>query len=363
MGWDANLMSATAAPAIKPASAAPPRAADARTAPSNDHEFDRRLDAARQQHRQEGATASDDSTAKPDHASPPGDAKDAAAPAKAAVATKDTADAASDAAALAAAMLALLGQSAPAAAPVAPVPGALAAADSPRNALAALTATGKPKVADTALGALLGAGAGAAAVATATATPAPATSAFAGSAIELLPGIVAPKDDRATALPDIAAQAAALNAAASNPLASTPATHLLSVTSTVGTPAFAQDLGRQITWLGSQDLKEARIKLHPEDLGALDVKVSVNHDRVDLTFIAQHPATVHAVQQSLAHLDAMLAQQGMTLGHADVSQQQRGDGSGKGAGSNPGFGEADEAAVAALSPVSSLAPTLLDTFA
>lgn len=357
MGWDANLMSANAAPAIKPASAAPPRAAaDAHYASSGDRDFDRRLDAARQQHRHEREASADGSPARPASTSPARDAKDAVAPTKPVNTNKDTADAASDAAALAAAMLALLGQSAPAVAPVAPVPpGALAAADAPRSALAALTATGKPKAADGVLGALPG---------PADAAPTlPATTAFAGTAVtDRLPAIAAPKDDLVVTLPDIAAQAAALNANAPASATSVPTTHLLGITSAVGTPTFTQDLGRQVTWLGSQELKEARIKLHPEDLGALDVKISVNHDRVDLTFIAQHPATVHAVQQSLAHLDAMLAQQGMTLGQADVSQQQRGGGKGSG-GSNPMPAEVDEPGATAMSPVSGPAPTLLDTFA
>lgn len=351
-------MSATASPAIKPASPTPPRAAAAPAASSGEHAFDRRLDAARQQHQHERSTAADDNTAKPAAAKPAADAKDAATPAKAAAVTKDPADATSDAAALAAAMLALLGQSAPATAPVAPLPGSPAAAAGSRGALAALTPTGKPKAADTALGALLGAGSAAEAPAAPT-TPAPVT-----SAAELLPVIAASKDDHASALPDLAAQAAALHAAASGNPASVPVTHQLNVASTVGTPAFTQDLGQQITWLGNQELKQARIKLHPEDLGALDVKISMHHDRVDLTFIAQHPATVHAVQQSLAHLDAMLAQQGMTLGHADVSQQQqRGEGNGQGGGSSSGFGEIEEPGLAAMAPVSSLAPTLLDMFA
>jgi flagellar hook-length control protein FliK len=253
-------------------------------------------------------------------------------------------------------MLALLGQSVPAPAPVAPVAVAPALADGPRGALAALAASGKPKAPNGALGAFLEADAAATPTAPATSVPA------IGKLTELLPGPGAPKDDPASALPDIAAQAAALNANAPASAASVPTTHLLSITSAVGTPAFTQDLGRQVTWLGSQELKEARIKLHPEDLGALDVKISVNHDRVDLTFIAQHPATVHAVQQSLAHLDAMLAQQGMSLGHADVSQQQRGDGKGSG-GSNPLLADVDEPGAAAISSVSGPAPTLLDTFA
>jgi len=80
-----------------------------------------------------------------------------------------------------------------------------------------------------------------------------------------------------------------------------------------------------VAWLGGQGIKQARIRLHPEELGSLDVKVSVTHGRVDVVFSAQHPAAVAAVQQSLPQLDQMLAQHGLSLGHAEVGQQDRGD--------------------------------------
>lgn len=93
----------------------------------------------------------------------------------------------------------------------------------------------------------------------------------------------------------------------------------------VGSPAFGHELGQQVAWLGGQDVKQASIRLHPEELGQLDVKISVTHGRVDVLFNAQHPAAVTAVQQTLPHLDHMLAQHGLSLGHAEVGQQSRGD--------------------------------------
>ncbi len=100
---------------------------------------------------------------------------------------------------------------------------------------------------------------------------------------------------------------------------------MLSLPSPVGSQAFAQELGQQVAWLGGQDIKQARIRLHPEELGSLDVKISVTHGRVDVAFTAQHPGAVAAVQQSLPQLDHMLAQHGLSLGHAEVGQHDRGE--------------------------------------
>jgi flagellar hook-length control protein FliK len=113
------------------------------------------------------------------------------------------------------------------------------------------------------------------------------------------------------------------------PAATAPPTHTLQVLSPPGSHAFNQELGQQVAWLGSQNIKQARIRLHPEELGSLDVSVSVTHGRVDVVFNAQHPAAVTAVQQSLPQLDHMLSHHGLSLGHAEVGQQGRGDSHGR----------------------------------
>ena len=92
------------------------------------------------------------------------------------------------------------------------------------------------------------------------------------------------------------------------------------VATPVGTPAFGQEFGRQITWLATQDLKQAHVRLHPEELGQVDLKINVTDGRVDVAFSVQHPGAAQAVQQSLPQLDQMLAQQGLSLGHTEVGQ-------------------------------------------
>jgi flagellar hook-length control protein FliK len=102
--------------------------------------------------------------------------------------------------------------------------------------------------------------------------------------------------------------------------------HTLQIDTPAGNAGFAQELGQQVAWLGGQEIKEARIRLRPEELGQLDVKVSVGeHGRVDVSFTAQHPAAVTAVQQTLGQLDLMLAGHGLSLGQAQVGQQGAGE--------------------------------------
>lgn len=143
--------------------------------------------------------------------------------------------------------------------------------------------------------------------------------------------------------------------------------HALSLANPPGTPAFTQELSQQIAWLGGQAITQARIRLHPQDLGQLDVKVSVQQGgQVDLSFAVQHPAVVHALQQTLPQLNAMLAQHGLSLGQAQVGQQQAGrEGAHYAAlaGGAGGGSEDGEPIMAITSVAATSANGLLDTFA
>lgn len=101
-----------------------------------------------------------------------------------------------------------------------------------------------------------------------------------------------------------------------------PAT--LQMTQSPGTPAFQQELGEHVAWLGGQDIKQAQIQLNPRHLGPIHVDVQVTQNHVDVSFAVQHPATVHALQQTLPQLDTLLAQHGLNLGQAQVGQQHAG---------------------------------------
>ncbi len=171
------------------------------------------------------------------------------------------------------------------------------------------------------------------------------------------------QDDKAN-LDALAGLMQANSQAAPAPLATAP--HALAITGQVGSADFTRQLGQQVAWLGGQDIKQARIKLHPEELGSLDVKVSVQHTgQVDVTFAAQHPATVHALQQTLPQLDTLLAQQGLSLGQAHVGQQSAGGGDGNRSSSSGAAGDTADPAIGEVSaaPAAISAVGLLDAFA
>ena len=144
----------------------------------------------------------------------------------------------------------------------------------------------------------------------------------------------------------------------------TSATHGLTMDAPVGSSGFAKELGQQITWLSGQDVKQAQIRLHPQDLGPLDVKVSVEHGRVDVSFVTQHPDTTAAVQQSLGQLHQMLGGQGLSLGHATVGQQsQQQLGGQQGQQGQATANASEDAADTPIATVARVAVGLVDAFA
>ena len=152
--------------------------------------------------------------------------------------------------------------------------------------------------------------------------------------------------------------------AAPPPQAASSALPQVQVLAPVGTSAFATELNQHITWFATQDIKHARIRLHPEELGMLDLKITVQHGNVDVAFTAQHPGAVLALQQSLPQLDQMLAQQGLSLGHSEVSQHGREDASGQGRGSGDDRdGAIDEVAGVGVVAAARSSLNLVDAFA
>jgi flagellar hook-length control protein FliK len=158
------------------------------------------------------------------------------------------------------------------------------------------------------------------------------------------------------------------------PFAHAPAMHgvdgpavQVQATQAATSPQFSQELGEQIAWMGTGDVKSARIKLHPEELGSMDVHVTMDGGKVNVAILAQHPAAVHAVQQTLSQLDTMLAHHGLSLGQADVSQRNPGQNGAQGeaAGGQGATGNAadDGSATAGVVATSRVSRSLVDEVA
>jgi flagellar hook-length control protein FliK len=89
----------------------------------------------------------------------------------------------------------------------------------------------------------------------------------------------------------------------------------------LGTPAWTDELGSRVTWMLEQGEQVASLRLSPENLGPLDVRIAVREGETTVWFGAVQPETRAALEQSLPRLREMLGASGLALANAGVFSQ------------------------------------------
>ena len=102
---------------------------------------------------------------------------------------------------------------------------------------------------------------------------------------------------------------------------------------------FDDGLGARIGWMAGQQLGRAEIRLNPEQLGVVDIRLDLDGSRVSVELSSANQEVRQALEASLVRLREMLAGQGLELARADVGSGH-GGGSGQSAPSSgtPGDG-------------------------
>jgi len=113
------------------------------------------------------------------------------------------------------------------------------------------------------------------------------------------------------------------------PIAETSRAGTLPPTTPLALPAdpeagFDDGFGTRITWMAEQRLGHAQIRLNPEHVGPIDVRVQLDGNRVSAEFTSAHAEVRQAIEASLPRLREMLVQHGLQLGQADVGHGQPG---------------------------------------
>ncbi len=84
---------------------------------------------------------------------------------------------------------------------------------------------------------------------------------------------------------------------------------------------WGEEMGQQVRWLVSQKLHVAELKLNPPQLGAIEVRVVVQQDQVNLHFSSPHALVRDSIEESLPRLREILQGNGFNLVNVDVSHQ------------------------------------------
>ncbi|WP_075183525.1 flagellar hook-length control protein FliK [Pantoea sp. 1.19] len=158
---------------------------------------------------------------------------------------------------------------------------------------------------------------------------APAADAAADSARGASPPLaaLAPRirEEATPAAPVAAAQstpalpAAGSMGAVAQPAGPVPPPVTAQLSAQLGSQAWQQGLSQHIMLFSRQGQQSAELKLHPQELGAIQVSLTLDNDQAQLSLVSGHGQVRAALEAALPHLRTALAESGIQLGQSSVS--------------------------------------------
>ncbi len=121
-------------------------------------------------------------------------------------------------------------------------------------------------------------------------------------------------------LPGVAADIAKLNQAVR--LQAAPAASQPAMTKHFADPAWNNELGEKLIWMHKQAVPSVELRLNPEHLGPVLIKIDVSQDQASVAFTAHNPAVKDAIEAAIPKLREMFGGQQLNLVDVNVSQQQ-----------------------------------------
>ncbi|GGA78106.1 hypothetical protein GCM10011369_20010 [Neiella marina] len=91
---------------------------------------------------------------------------------------------------------------------------------------------------------------------------------------------------------------------------------------------LAPVLGQRLMMMMDKQMQQAEIQLDPPELGSLMVRVQVQNDQAQVSFVAQSAQARDAIEQAIPRLREMMQQQQLELTQANVSHQRQHGGQG-----------------------------------
>ncbi len=93
----------------------------------------------------------------------------------------------------------------------------------------------------------------------------------------------------------------------------------------VNSPGWNKELGEKVVWMFNKTIPSAEVRLNPQHLGPISIKLDVNHDQASIAFTAQNAVVKEALEQALPKLREMLNTQQLNLTEVTVTQHQSSD--------------------------------------
>ena len=126
---------------------------------------------------------------------------------------------------------------------------------------------------------------------------------------------------------------------------------------------YGDDFGKGVLWMTEKALGHAQLRVTPDHLGPIDVRLQLDGARVHAEFSSAQPEVRQALEASLPRLREMLGQHGLELAQADVGQRQQDPRPRPAAGRDAGGPESGTETQPIALPPRRLARGLLDEYA
>jgi flagellar hook-length control protein FliK len=130
----------------------------------------------------------------------------------------------------------------------------------------------------------------------------------------------------------------------------------------VGAQGWSDEIGTHLTMMAANGREAASLRLSPEHLGPLEIRISMKDGEATVMFNASNADTRSALEQSLPRLREMFASQGLVLGDANVSRDAPRDSFRPATFAKASRGSSDGAEEVGVKPVTLSRLGLVDTY-
>ena len=124
-------------------------------------------------------------------------------------------------------------------------------------------------------------------------------------------------DSNALTSAPISSSAAPLTMQTASATTSTPSTPMLNAQ--LGSDEWQQALSQQIVMFTRNGQQNAELRLHPADLGAIQISLKLDNDQAQINMASSHSHVRAALEAALPQLRNALAESGINLGQSQVS--------------------------------------------
>ncbi|MRS17587.1 flagellar hook-length control protein FliK [Enterobacteriaceae bacterium RIT692] len=124
-------------------------------------------------------------------------------------------------------------------------------------------------------------------------------------------------DDTVTPLTSAPLSATSSLVSSTASTSTTPSTPMLNAQ--LGSSEWQQALSQQIVMFSRNGQQNAELRLHPQDLGAIQISLTLDKDQAQLSMVSSHSQVRAALEAALPQLRTALAESGINLGQSNVS--------------------------------------------